>query len=134
MTFPLQVTYRDVQQSDALDALVAKESEKLSRYFDGILSCRVTIEHAHRRHRLGAPFQARIIIGVPGQDICVNQAGDVHHSISTDDETPARVQKRVQVDSAYKDPTLAIRSAFRRARRKLQDYVRLMGEPASYYT
>lgn len=133
MTFPLQITYRDVTQSDAMDSLVSKEAEKLARYFGGILSCRVTIEHAHRRHRLGAPYQARIIVGVPGQDICVNQAGDVHDSLGPDDELPARVSKRVQVDGAYKDPALAIRTAFRRARRKLQDYVRLLGEPASRY-
>lgn len=133
MTFPLQITYRDVTQSDAMDSLVSKEAEKLARYFDGILSCRVTIEHAHRHHRLGAPFQARIIVAVPGQDIYVNQAGDVHDSIASEDEIPTRVSKRVEVDSAYKDPALAIRTAFRRARRKLQDYVRLLGEPASRY-
>lgn len=133
MTFPLQITYRDVTQSDAIDSLVSKEAEKLGRYFDRILSCRVTIEHAHRRQRLGAPFLARIVVGVPGQDICVNQAGDVHDSIGPDDEMPARIQKRVQVDGAYKDPALAVRTAFRRARRKLQDYVRLLGEPASRY-
>lgn len=134
MAHPLKLTYHGVTPSDALDALVARESEKLSRYFDGIISCRVTIEHAHRHQRLGIPFQVRIVLEVPGQEICVNQAGDVHDSIETDDEKPARVRKRVQVDSAFKDPVLAVRAAFRRARRKLQDYVRLLGEPASRYT
>lgn len=133
MPVPFKVTYRDVQPSSALDALVAKEAEKLSRFFNGILLCRVTIEHAHRKHRIGAPYQANVIIEVPGHDICVNQLGDIHDSIPNDDDTAARVQKGAEVDSAFKDPAFAVRTAFKRARRKLQDYARIMAEPASRY-
>lgn len=134
MAVPLQIAYRDVDRSDALDALVENEAAKLERYFGHILHCRVTIEHMHRRHHTGAPFLARVDLSVPGQDIHINQAGDVHDSVPADDETPTRVHKHQETGAQFKDPVLAVRSAFRRARRKLQDYVRLLGEPVSRYS
>ena len=123
MAIPLQISYRDVRQSGALDELITHEAEKLERFFPRIISCRVLIEH--RRHRSGAPFNARIVLNVPGQEIVINQAGDVHEMLQGDDETAARVQKRADIDAAYKDPVLAVRSAFKKAKRQLQDYVRL---------
>lgn len=122
---PLQISYRDVSQSDALDELISRETVKLERHFPRIMSCRVLIEHS--RHRSGAPFNARIVLNVPGHEIVINQAGDVHERAQTgDDESPARVQKHTEVDAAYKDPVLAIRSAFKKAKRQLQDhYARL---------
>lgn len=126
-----QIAYRDVQQSDALDRLVLEEAEKLGKFFPRIVSCRVVIER--RRHRTGSPFQARIVLSVPGEDIFINQAPDVHESLLGADESdaPARVQKSTaNVDAALKDPVLAVRSAFKKARRRLQEYARKM-EPAS---
>lgn len=35
MAVPLQVSYRDITQSDALDQLIADEAAKLERYFSG---------------------------------------------------------------------------------------------------
>lgn len=130
-----QISYRDVQQSDALDGLIRDEAAKLERYFSRILSCRVLIEHMHRRHRSGAPFQARIVLSLPGEDIFINQEPDVHSSVAAEDENenPQRVQKWTNVDAAFKDPALAIRSAFKKARRRLQDYVRLKAEPSFRY-
>lgn len=133
MPVPLQVTYRDVDQSEALDALVSTEAEKLERYFGGILSCRVVIEHSHERRHRGSPFQARITLSLPGNDVVVNQGPDVHDSIASGDDETARVQKRTNVDAAFKDPALAVRDAFKRARRRLQDHVRLQGEPQFRY-
>lgn len=126
-----QISYRDAQQSDALDELVTDETAKLERFFPRIVSCRVLIER--RRHRTGAPFQARITLSVPGEDIYINQAPDVHSSLLGDDKSdkPARIQKSTaNVDAELKDPALAVRSAFKKARRRLQDYVRAR-EPAS---
>ncbi len=104
---PLQISYRDVTPSDALDQLITQEVSKLERYFSRIVNCRVLIEH--RVHRMGAPFHARIDLSLPGHDIFINQAGT----------------ERSDVDSAYRDPVLAVRSAFKKAKRQLQDYARL---------
>jgi ribosome-associated translation inhibitor RaiA len=106
MAVPVQVAYRDLEPSDALNALVQSEASKLERYFDGIISCRVVIEQAHRRHHSVAPFYARIVLSVPGEEIYVNQSAE---SSAPNDES--------------RDPASAVRSAFRKARRSMQDYV-----------
>jgi ribosome-associated translation inhibitor RaiA len=101
VAIPLQISYRDVTQSGALDTLIAHEVAKLERYFPRIVNCRVLIEHPHRRHRTGAPYHLRIVLSVPGHEIVINQAGDVHES-------------------------LELRAAFKKAKRQLQDYARLI--------
>lgn len=116
MAVPLQISYRDVSQSDALDALITAEADKLERYFGSILGCRVLVEHAHEHQRSGAPFQARITVNLPGEDVFVNGPADVDG-----------VLKR------FKDPALAIRDAFKRARRQLQDRIRVKREPSFRY-
>ncbi len=116
MAIPLQISYRDVQQSDALDALIADEAEKLERYFGNILGCKVLVEHAHEHQRSGAPFQARVTLSLPGEDVFVNPPADV------DD-----------VLKPFKDPALAVRHAFKKARRQMQDRIRLKREPSFRY-
>ncbi|MGZ3499128.1 MAG: cold shock domain-containing protein [Vulcanimicrobiaceae bacterium] len=122
MPFPVQVSYRGIQPSDALEGLVRNEAAKLEQFFGGILACRVVIEHTYRRHREGAPFHARIELSVPGEDISVSQMADVRANILGSEDL--HVRKRAEVDAPYKDPAFAIRSAFKKARRQLQDYVR----------
>lgn len=124
MAIPLQISYRDVAQSDSLERLIAQEASKLERYFPRIINCRVLVEHSHRRHRMGAPYHLRIVLSVPGHELVINQSGDVHESLGGDDEQPVRVQKRADIDAAYKDPLVAVRSAFKKAKRQLQDYAR----------
>lgn len=116
MAVPLKVSYRDVAQSDALDQLIADEAAKLERYFGRILGCRVLVEHAHEHQRSGAPFQARITVNLPGEDVFVHGSADV------DD-----------VLAPFKDPALAVRDAFKRARRQLQDRIRVNRESSTRY-
>ena len=130
-----QIAYRDVQPSDALDRLILDETEKLERFYPRIMGCRVLVEHMHRRHRTGSPFKARIAVSLPGEDIFINQGPDVHSALTAEDENenPPRVQKSANVDAAFKDPALAVRSAFKKARRQIQDYVRVRAEAAFRY-
>lgn len=116
MAVPLQISYHGLEQSDALDALVTDEAAKLERYFERILGCRVRIEHSHEHQRSGAPFQARITLNLPGEDVFINQEHDV------DD-----------VLKPFKDPALAVRHAFKKARRQLQDRIRVKREPSFRY-
>ncbi len=63
-----QIAYRDVEASPALERLIQAEAAKLERFFHGIVSCRVLIEHSHRRHKHGSPFNVRIDLSLPGAD------------------------------------------------------------------
>lgn len=104
MAIPVQISYRDMQHSETLDRLISQETEKLERYYQRITGARVVVEHAYRR--AGSPFHARIVLNVPGEDIFINR-------------------EETESDAAFKDPVTAIRSAFKKAKRQLLEYVRV---------
>jgi ribosome-associated translation inhibitor RaiA len=119
----VQTAYRNVPQSDAIDALVDSEAQKLDKFFARATGCRVVIERpVGRRAR---PFSVRIDIMVPGGEIAVTHVPDVHQEATHDPgDEPPKLSKRAEVDAAHKDLQLAVRHAFRKAGRRLQDYAR----------
>lgn len=118
----VQITYRELDASEALSDVIREEAAKLERFYDRILTCHVFVERLQRHLRSGAPFRVRIEIGVPGSEISVDTTPSLRPS-GTDDE-PAMRDKRSEIDVKHKDPVLAVRDAFRRARRRVQDYAR----------
>jgi hypothetical protein len=119
----VQTAYRNVQQSDAIDALVDSEAHKLEKFFARATGCRVLIERpVGRRAR---PFSVRIDITVPGDELAITHTPGVYQEAKHDPgDEPPKLSKRAEVDAAYKDVQLAVRDAFRKATRRLQDYAR----------
>lgn len=122
MELPIQITYRGLDPSEALRDLIHKEAGKLDKFFDRIVACRVLIEREQRHLRSGAPFRVRIDLTVPGGELTIDTAKSARIS-AVDEEAPAR-RKSADVDAAHKDAALAVRDAFRRARRRMQDFAR----------
>jgi len=108
MILPVQTTFRNMERSAAVAALVQEEADKLDRYFHRITSCRVIVEAPHRRHRYGDPFYIRIELGVPGKELVVIHEPTLKH------------------EGQHKDVYVAIRDAFKAMRRQLQDHVRCL--------
>jgi ribosomal subunit interface protein len=104
MQIPVQVSFRDMPVSDAIEAACWQEAEKLERYFDRIIGCRVVVSQPHQQHRKGNLFTIKVDLTVPGGEIVVNREPPEHH--------------------AREDIQVALREAFDQARRQLQDYVR----------
>ena len=73
MQTKLQITIRDVEHSDALEAHIRDRANKLEEFYDRIMSCRVVVEMPHKHHHQGKQFNVRIDIGVPGDEIVVNR-------------------------------------------------------------
>lgn len=127
MELPLQITYRELDPSDPLTHLIREEASKLDRFFSRIVSCRVVVEREQHHLRAGAPYRVRIDIGVPGDELTIDTAPSVRPPGADDEVTKRR--KSAEYDAMYKDPVLVVREAFRRARRRLQDYARRMMGP-----
>lgn len=102
MRLPLQITYRNMLPSEAVERRIRERAERLGRFCDRITGCRVVVESRHL-HYHGAPYHIRINLTAPGDEIVVN--GE-----------PAMQQ-------TDEDVYAAIRDAFEAARRRLQDYV-----------
>jgi ribosome-associated translation inhibitor RaiA len=105
MQVPLQIVFEGVGQSGAIEIRVREEIGKLEKFYDRITAARVVVGRAPRRHVKGDTYQVRIHIAIPG-------APDIVASIDP------------SLDHAHEDVNVAIRDAFRAARRQLQDVLR----------
>ena len=106
MSIPLQITFKDLDSSEALEALIREKAERLSRFKSNIVYCNVTLETTVRHMHKGRVYSVHIEIGLPGATIVVSR----DHS-----------QNR-----AHEDPYLAVRDAFDAAARQLEDKARKM--------
>lgn len=103
MDIPLQVSFKNMDHSDAIEARVREKALKLEQYFSHLTSCRVVIEAPHRHHHKGKIYHIKIEMGVPGQaELVVSNEREMNH--------------------AHEDIYVAIRDAFAKASRQLQDY------------
>jgi ribosomal subunit interface protein len=71
MQVPLEITFHQVQASEAVEDYVRKHAEKLERHHPRIIRCRVAIEEPHRRHRTGNRFDVHLEVSVPGKMLTV---------------------------------------------------------------
>ncbi len=108
MNIPLQLTFRDIEPSEAVEARVRQKVDKLERFYDRILGCRVVIERPHRRHHQGKLYHVRIDLSVPGAELVVNREPHERHS--------------------HEDVYVALRDSFNAIQRQLQDYMRRQQE------
>lgn len=68
----VNVVYRDLESSAALNAIIDKKIEKLARYSDGILSSRVVIDIPHNHKHKGKLFRASLEIDMKGNPLAVH--------------------------------------------------------------
>ena len=122
MILPVQITFRNIPASEAMAARVQEEAEKLNEFYNRITSCRVVIEAPHRHHRLGEQVHVRIELGVPGRELVVRHEPSLHSASQRRGEE--EWEKHLEASPQHKDTGVAIRDAFKAARRQLQDYAR----------
>lgn len=104
MEIPVQLSFRNMDPSDAVEANIREKADKLERYFDRIISCRVVVEAPHRRHGKGKLYEVHIDVTVPGKELVVNHSGPKNH--------------------AHEDVYVAVRDAFNAMGRQLEDHAR----------
>jgi len=123
MRLPVQITWRDMAPSKAVGTKINEEAAKLEEVYDRITSCRVMVEN-RRRHQNGKyQFHIRIDLTVPGAEIVVNHEPTLHSSLQRQGgEEHAKGQ---ELSAPHKEVYVAIRDAFKVARRKLQEYSRM---------
>lgn len=103
MRIPLQITFRNLPPSEAIETAIREKAQKLERYFDRITSCRVVVEAPHKHHHQGKLYEVRIDITIPGHEIVVSRDNHDKH--------------------AHEDLYVSIRDAFAAAQTQLESYV-----------
>ena len=66
---PLQITYRGMQHSPAMDARIEELAAKLGDFYPRITRCHVVVEEIDRHKSKGNLFEVRVDIHVPGSEI-----------------------------------------------------------------
>lgn len=99
MKLPLQIQFHGLESSAALEAHAHDHVRKLEQFAQDITACRVTVEVEQKHQHQGRPFSVHIDLTLPGHELVVN---------------------RVQHEDAY----IALRDAFDKLRRQLEDAVR----------
>ncbi|HVB48491.1 MAG TPA: HPF/RaiA family ribosome-associated protein [Burkholderiales bacterium] len=101
MQTPLQITFRHLPRSDALEARIRERATALEEFFPHIVSCRVVVEEESRHKQQGRMLTVRVDLHLPGHELAVNREHD-------------------------QDPFVAVRDAFDALRRQLEDQARVM--------
>src|SRR3546814_4300111 len=101
METPLEITFRNLDHSDAVEARVREKVTKLEQVYGRITSCRVMIEAISRQHVKGNLFHVHIEVGVPGKQVMVD--------------------RNYGKSRAHEDKYVALRDAFNAGRRRQDD-------------
>jgi cold shock CspA family protein/ribosome-associated translation inhibitor RaiA len=104
MTFPIQITFREMGPSPAIEAAIRERAERLDRFHPHITSCRVVVEAPHHHQHKGGLYGVRVEVMVPGGEIAVTHEGRQNH--------------------AHEDVYVAVRDAFEAVGRLLEDRAR----------
>lgn len=100
MTATLQITFRSMNPSPAVEERIREAAAKLETLEPRLTRCHVTIETRHRHHHNGSLFHVGIDLTVPGAEIAISRDPEMDHG--------------------HEDVHVAIHHAFDAARRRLQ--------------
>lgn len=111
MKLPLQITYRDMESSAAIDDHIRRRAEKLNQFCDRIMSCRIAIDAPTQSNSSGGQhggrrFHVRIDVKAPGVELVSSH-------------TPPDVLKSdfyAVIDAAFADMERQIEDYARRSR------------------
>lgn len=104
MQVPVQITFRGMDTSPAVERRIREKVRKLERLHDRITSCHVVVEAPHRRRQKGKLYLVSVDVTVPGRELVVKTAKRLDHS--------------------HEDVYVALRDAFGALRRQLENHAR----------
>jgi len=100
MKIPLQISFRNMDRSEALEQEIRERAAKLERFAGRIVGCRGFVE-TRRRRQQGNLFHVRGDLALPGKDIVVGRESEL--------------------DRSHEDVYVAIRDAFDAVRKRLEE-------------
>ncbi len=109
MKVPLEITYRDVEKSAAIETLIHEKVAKLERLCNYINSCHIAVEKINDRPRSGSPYRVRIDLTLPPS-----------HELVADSHPSDRDQ--------YANLDTVVRDAFSKMERQLKEQTRMQRE------
>ena len=107
METPVQIDFQGLKPTERIRAAIDENVSELEERFGRITACRVAIRAPSARHRTGGAYGVFIRLVLPnGREV--------------------NVDRTASEDERHADFSFALNDAFKRARRRLQDEVRVM--------
>jgi hypothetical protein len=94
------ITFRHMQPSPTLEQEIRRQIAELAFAFERLESCHVVVDQPHLHQQRGRLYRITLELGLPGRRIVVGRVPD---------------------DPTHADPYLAVRDAFRAARRQIEE-------------
>jgi len=104
MRLPLQITFRNMDASEAVEARIREKAGKLDRFADEITACRVVVERPHKHANKGNLYQVQVDLSVPDGELVASSHASPEHREN-------------------EDVYVAVRDAFAAAQRRVEAYV-----------
>ncbi len=121
MRVPIEITYRNVKKSDAIEKLIHDKADKLNEFHDGIVSCRISLEQDQESKRSVNQFHVRISMRVPpGKELVVHQKSD---------EEGTGESIRTVINDAFKTIGRQLNKLKDKQRGKVKTHVEIIPEP-----
>ena len=111
MQRPVQITFHDVDHSEALETHIRDKVSKLESFCPQMVGCHVAVEMPHKHRSQGKLFNVRIEAHVPGGEVVVNRdsSEDVYVALRDGfDAAQRQLQSHVsrqRGDTKHHDPT-----------------------------
>ena len=107
MDRPLEIAFHNLQSSEAVEAEIRKQVDRLETRYGHLTGCRVSVEALHQQHQTGNLYEVHVTLSVPGRELAVSR--EPHHA-----------KERY----AHPDVYTSLRDAFRAAEKQLEGYKR----------
>ncbi len=101
MAIPLQITYRDIDPSDAIEARLRERVTRLNKFAKRATGLQVTVAAPHHHGQKGQLYQFTLELHLPREDIIIRQGDTPNH--------------------AHEDVYVAMRDAFAALERRIHD-------------
>lgn len=83
MQIPLEVTFRNAERSEPVEEVIRERVDKLNRYFEHIISCRVTVEVPNRTPQYDVlNHRVSVEISVPNEELVVSREPNEHDNFN----------------------------------------------------
>jgi ribosomal subunit interface protein len=99
----LQIHFRGMEPSEAVQNVIQEKFDKLYRHFPRILRCEVLLEAPHQHQHKGGIYHVHITIKIAQGEVAVSREPEKNH--------------------AHEDAYVAIRDAFAAAEKQLQSFI-----------
>lgn len=76
MQQPLQITFRDIDHSEAVEARIREKIAKLDTFYNHITACKVVVEQVQKHQHQGKLHNISIYMSVPGKELTVSHHPD----------------------------------------------------------